>query len=200
MMESSVFSLSKILNASGRLDTSTRIMMEKDKRKPIMEKRNKSIKELFIIVGLSMIAGLSINYFSPNGISYIGSWDSASGVITAKTKNDAVVREREIMDVKTVKQIFDTGKAVFIDARPYKEYKKGHIKGAISFPAAQFDERIETFLLNYPPSISIVTYCSGRECRDSHELAQMLIDSGFSETRVFIDGYPLWEKERYPVE
>ncbi|MBW1899181.1 MAG: rhodanese-like domain-containing protein [Deltaproteobacteria bacterium] len=165
-----------------------------------MEKRNKMIKELSVIVGLSVMAGLLINYFSPNGISYIGSWDTASGVITAKAKNDAVVREREIMDVKTVKQIFDAGKTVFIDARSYKEYEKGHIKGGISFPAAQFDERIEAFLLNYSPSISIVTYCSGRECRDSHELAQMLIDSGFSETRVFIDGYPLWEKEGYPIE
>jgi rhodanese-related sulfurtransferase len=174
--------------------------MEKDKKKSIMGKRNTILKELSVIIGLSVIAGLSVNYFSPNGISYIGSWDTASGVITAKSKNDAVVREREIMDVKTVKQIFDTGKAVFLDARPYTEYEKGHIKGAISFPAAQFDERIETFLLNYPPSISIVTYCSGRECRDSHELAQMLIDTGFSETRVFVDGYPLWEKEGYPVE
>jgi len=174
--------------------------MEKDRRKPIMERQNKIIKEVSIITGLSIMAGFLINYFSPNGISYIGSWDTASGVITAKAKNDAVVREREIMDVKTVKQIFDTGKAVFIDARPCKEYENGHIKGAISFPAAQFDERIEIFLSNYPPSISIVTYCSGRECRDSHELAQMLIDSGFSETRVFIDGYPTWKKEGYPIE
>jgi len=165
-----------------------------------MEKRNKIIKELSVIIGLSVIAGFSINYFSPNGISYIGSWNTASGVITANAKNDAVVREREIMDVKDIKKIFDAGKAVFVDARSYNEYKNGHIKGAISFPAAQFDERIEAFLLDYPSSISIVTYCSGRECRDSHELAQMLIDSGFSKTRVFTDGYPLWEKGGYPVE
>jgi len=165
-----------------------------------MKKRKYVIKELPVIVGLSVIAGVAINYFSPNGISYIGSWDTASGVITAKAKNDAVVREREIMDIRIIKQIFDIGKAVFVDARPYAEYEKGHIRGAISFPPTRFDEQIEAFISAYPPSTSIVTYCSGRECRDSHELAQMLIDSGFSETKVFVDGYPSWEKEGYPIE
>ncbi len=165
-----------------------------------MEKQNKMLKELSVILGLSIIAGFSMNHFSPNGISYIGSWDTASGVITANAKNDAVVREREIMDVKTVKQLFDAGRTLFVDARPYTEYEKGHIKGAVSFPTSKFNERIEDFLSDYPPSIPIVTYCSGRECRDSHELAQLLIDTGFSETRVFIDGYPMWEKEGYPIE
>jgi len=135
---------------------------EKDQKRPVMKKRNKAVKELSIIVGLSLAAGLIMNYFSPNGISYIGSWDTESGVVTAKAKNDAVVREREITDTEIVKQIFDAGKTLFVDARPYADYEKSHIRGAISLPPTQFNERINAFIADYPPSIFIITYCSGR--------------------------------------
>ena len=52
----------------------------------------------------------------------------------------------------------------------------------------------------YPLEQPIVTYCSGRTCEDSHQLAWLLIDVGFSEVRIFIDGFPGWQAEGYPIE
>ena len=46
----------------------------------------------------------------------------------------------------------------------------------------------------------MITYCSGRTCEDSHNLARLLSEVGFTDVRVFIDGFPGWEAEGYPVE
>jgi rhodanese-related sulfurtransferase len=87
-----------------------------------------------------------------------------------------------------------------VDARTKEAYQDGRIKGAVSLPFYEFDDLIEGFTTKFPAFSKMVTYCSGRECEDSHELAQLLIDEGYEDVRVFIDGYPAWEKNGYPVE
>jgi rhodanese-related sulfurtransferase len=160
----------------------------------------KVIKEAFIISLISIVCGLLVNHFSPAGIALTGSWNTKKGVISANEKNDVVVHEREIQNVDIVKKIFDQGNTLFLDARTSEQYGEGHIHGSISLPVKQFDEWIGTLFEKYPPSTPIITYCSGRECRDSHELAQLLQDAGYENVKVFSDGYPAWEKKEYPIE
>jgi rhodanese-related sulfurtransferase len=153
-----------------------------------------------ILLGSAVIAAFAVNYFSPTGISLVGQWDESKGVITANAKDDAVVVDLEIDDVRIAKQIYDSGKAVFVDARSREDYEDGHIKGAVSLPVGQFDESINTFRGQYSTYSSIVTYCSGRTCEDSHRLAHLLFDEGYTNVTVMIDGYPGWESEGYPIE
>jgi len=87
-----------------------------------------------------------------------------------------------------------------VDARTRDNYDNGHIPGAVSLPVGQFDALIDTFLDQHDIEQPIVTYCSGRTCEDSHNLAQLLTDFGYADVKVFIDGYPGWEAEGYPVE
>ena len=155
---------------------------------------------IVILLGSAVIAAFTVNYFSPTGISLVGQWDESKGVITANAKDDAVVLDLEIDDVKIAKQIYDSGKAVFIDARSRENYEDGHIKGALSLPVGQFDESIDAFHDQYSTSSSIVTYCSGRTCEDSRRLADLLFDEGYTNVTVMIDGYPGWESEGYPIE
>jgi len=157
-------------------------------------------KELIIILGFAVIAAFTVNYFSPNGIALLGQWDTSQGVITAKPKNDPVAESFEIKDPNTAKEIYDTGKAVFVDARSYEAFIDGHIEDAVSIPANQFFEFIDHFKTKYPSTIPVITYCSGRECNDSHELAQYLIGEGYANVKVFIDGYQGWKRKGYPVE
>ena len=156
-------------------------------------------KELIILLGFAVIAAFTVNYFSPNGIALFGQWDTSQGVITAKPTKDPFADGFEIKDANTAKEIYDTGKAVFIDARSYEAFIDGHIKDAISIPTRQFINFIDHFKTKYPVNTPIITYCSGRECNDSHELAQYLIGEGYENVRVFIDGYPEWERKGYPV-
>jgi rhodanese-related sulfurtransferase len=67
-------------------------------------------------------------------------------------------------------------------------------------PVNEFDARIGKFIEMYPFTEFIVTYCSGRECDDSHKLAQKLFEVGYTNISVFIDGYPGWKTAGYPVE
>ena len=160
----------------------------------------KLAEEIIILLGVAIVAALVVNFFSPKRIALIGQWDKAQGVVTAKAKDDVVVEDREIKDVKRAKQIFDSGKAVFVDARSDEDYESGHIPGAVSLPAGRFDQLIDDFIDQHSLDQPVVTYCSGRTCEDSHKLAQLFSDVGFKDVKVFIDGYPGWEKEGYPVE
>ncbi len=160
----------------------------------------KIIKEAFIVSVISIACGLLVNHFSPAGIALTGSWDIKKGVISANEKNDVVVHEREIRNVDSVKKIYDQGNTLFLDARTSEQHGEGHIHGSISLPVRQFDELIETIFIKYPPSTPMITYCTGRECRDSHELAQLLYDAGYENVKVFSDGYPAWKEKGYPIE
>ena len=161
----------------------------------------KILPGIFIILSLSLFSGFVVNFFSPRGIALFGDWDTSKGVISARSKQDRPVqRDSEIHDVRIVKKIFDEGQTVFVDARSREDYAEGHIKGSISFPLNQFDEKIELFFEKYPFSTEFMTYCSGRECYDSHTLAQYLLEEGYPNVKVFIDGYPGWEQEGYEIE
>lgn len=160
----------------------------------------KRVIEGLSIVLFSTAIALAYNYFSPKGIALIGDWDTSKGVISAGGKNSSVVHEIEIDNVTAVKEAFDSRQVLFVDARPVDLFHEGHIEGAVSLPIASFDDLIEHFYEAYPFDTHIVTYCSGRECPDSHELAQFLIQIGYTHVQVFIDGYPAWVERGFPVE
>jgi len=165
-----------------------------------MEFNLKTFKECVQIVIVSGVCALLFNTFSSEGIALVGQWDTARGVISAVSKQNPVVHDLEIGDIHIAKELFDGEHAVFVDARPWGTYIEGHIQGSEVLPMDSVEERIELFLTKYPFSTHLVTYCSGRECEDSHLLAQLLMDIGYSNVSVFIDGYPLWEISGYPVE
>lgn len=160
----------------------------------------KRIVECLLIVFFSTLFAMTYNHFSPNGIALIGEWNTDKGVVSAGAKNKPVIHEIEIGDILAVKGIFDDGGTIFLDARSEDAFNEGHITGATSFPVFMFEEKIESFYQTTPPSTPVITYCSGRECQDSHELAQLLMDIGYSEVHVFIDGYPAWLDMGFPVE
>jgi rhodanese-related sulfurtransferase len=157
-------------------------------------------KETIIFTAIAITAAFTVNFFSPSGIALFGQWDQTTGVVTAKAKNHWVNDDLEIETAARAKKIYDSGQAVFIDARTREDFQDGHIKGARSLPVGEFEAHIDTFVKQNPPETTIVTYCSGRNCMDSHDLAQLLHRHGFTQVFVFIDGYPAWDREGYPVE
>jgi len=160
----------------------------------------KTVQEISIILGVSIVTALAFNYFYPAGIALVGQWDTSQGVVTARTKNDIVIDDIEIGTVDRARKLYDSGQYIFVDARSPEDYEEGHIKGAVSLPVGQFDEKIAAFEERYPPQASIITYCSGRTCLDSHHLAEFLLEFGYDHVTVFIDGFPGWEAEGHPIE
>lgn len=165
-----------------------------------IEKNMRTTKELGILLSISVVAAILVNNFSPVGIALVGQWETSHGTVTAKAKNDVVYDDLEIGDATIAKRLYDSGNALFVDARSREDYEYGHIKGAISLPVKEFDAFIDGFLEFYSLDRPIITYCSGRTCEDSHHLAQLLIYRGYENVSVFIDGFPGWEAEGYPIE
>ena len=160
----------------------------------------KTAKEMIILLGASVALALMVNFISPRGIALIGQWDTAKGVITADPQLAEERKLEEIDSVTWAKEIYDKGHVLFVDARSQNNYEQGHIAGAVSLPIGQFDEMIESFLSKHALDQPMVTYCSGRTCEDSHNLARLLSEAGFTDVRIFIDGFPGWEAEGYQVE
>lgn len=158
------------------------------------------VKEVALILGLATAVALSVNYFSPAGIALVGQWDTTEGVVTARAKDEPVIGDLEIETVALARKLFNTGEYVFVDARSAEDYQEGHIRGAVSLPVGQVDAKLAEFLQQYPPETAIITYCSGRTCQDSHHLAEVLMEMGYDNINVFIDGFPGWETEGHPVE
>ncbi len=160
----------------------------------------KILRDILLIVVLSVVVGFMVNTFSPKGIALVGEWDPSKGVISAKAKDQPVSRDIEINSVQEAYAIFKEKSAVFVDAREESLFNEGHIQGAVSLFSYDYGRLFPDFMAKYPPDQPIVTYCSGRECEDSHTLARYLKEDGYTHVRVFVDGYPAWAKEGHPVE
>ena len=98
-----------------------------------------------------------------------------------------------------LKQMTESLPTVIIDTRSPEAFAAGHIPGAVSLPLGDFDAMVEAFAAKIPPQQPIITYCSGRLCQDSHTVAQLLMERGFENVLVYIDGFPGWIENGYPV-
>ena len=89
---------------------------------------------------------------------------------------------------------------MLIDARPYKpKYIKGHIPGAISIPDSQFDKMTDK--LPADKDSLLIFYCGGLKCKLSHKSAMKAEKLGYTNVKVFAEGYPVWmaDKAHYPA-
>jgi hypothetical protein len=100
----------------------------------------KTIKEIIILMGVSVALALVVNTLSPRGIALIGQWNIAEGVITASPAGDSAGQPEEIDSVALAKYIFDKHEVLFVDARSQNDYENGHIPGAVSLPVGQFED------------------------------------------------------------
>ena len=87
---------------------------------------------------------------------------------------------------------------ILIDTRDtVRRYDVGHIPGAINLPAKQFDE-LAPSLLPADKNKLILFYCDGIECKLSHMAADDAEDLGYTNIRVYAEGFPDWFKRGNP--
>lgn len=98
-----------------------------------------------------------------------------------------------------VKELFDTGEAVIIDARDRETFRKGHIRGAVSLPLGDSDGLIPPFAERTPKDKLLVVYCGGYDCHDSKLLGEKLLGAGFGQVFVYEGGFPEWQDAGHPV-
>ncbi len=87
------------------------------------------------------------------------------------------------------------GLVTLIDVRPEREFRLGHIPGALNIPLAELEHRLETLSADH----EVVAYCRGPYCVFSYEAVARLRERGFQARRLE-DGFPEWRAAALPVE
>ena len=141
-----------------------------------------------IISILSAGLGISVNLLSPNGVPLFGP-------VPIK-----MIPGVEIIEGEGAWKIFQDKTAVFIDARSEEEYEKGHVPGAMLVNVDNFEEKISALTAILPYDTMMISYCSGRGCESSLEVAGLLKDAGYTRVNVFYGGWQYWQKADYPRE
>lgn len=87
----------------------------------------------------------------------------------------------------------DLTKSSIIDVRYAGDYRRSHIKGAISIPYYKLDK------IDLPKERPIVTYCSGIGCALGMDTAAKLKEMGYTNVRYLLGGISEWDLKGYPI-
>jgi len=100
------------------------------------------------------------------------------------------------VSVSDAKGMLDKGEGVFLDCREPKEFKMGHIPGAVNIPRGLMEWKVSKKIPD--KNAKIVVYCmvGGRGCLSACTLCRM----GYKNVVNIAGGWQAWEKAGYPVE
>jgi rhodanese-related sulfurtransferase len=144
------------------------------------------IWHILVILLLSIISGLVYNSWGENNVSLI--------------YNPPQYIPGKHLSLDQTYQIYREGRALFLDTRYKEEFQKGHIKNAINLPIKSSMDEIMAFIENITKEEIIITYCSDPHCNYSRRMAGFLVNQGFQNVYVFIDGFNAWRANKLPME
>jgi len=159
----------------------------------LKQKCLQAIWQCSALIVLASLLAFSINYLRNDRLQLFGNWSPETRLIGPSGK-------RLDISLPEAKKLFFQQPVVFIDARPQDDYEKGHIKGALGLPWNEVDRNFMRMTEDISPDTLIITYCDGETCELSHNLAIFLLDMGFSNTRILINGWTLWKEAGLPME
>jgi rhodanese-related sulfurtransferase len=151
------------------------------------------LRETIFILILSLCAGLGFNLLRPERLPLVADW-------TIEGRLKARFGEKAVISLEEAKQVFFSKKAVFLDARPPRDYREGHIQGARNLPIEAFDKHFDKATRDLPQESLIITYCDGETCTESNNLTKMLKDMGYENVRILVNGWSLWRNHHLPLD
>ncbi len=165
------------------------------------EKTSKTLEQLLMqsvwqcaaIFTLAIFLGISINQFRNNRLPLFEDWSMEARLMSPSG-------ERLDISLVEAKNLYLKKSAIFIDARPTDDYEKGHIRSARSLPWHEVDQRFMEVTKDISVNTPIITYCDGKTCRLSHDLANFLLDMGFTDVRILVNGWTKWQNAGLPVD
>lgn len=119
----------------------------------------------------------------------------ASPPTTRPTSSRPQPAEVTSISFESLFQLHQRNRALIFDSRLPIIHRLGHISGSINLPLNRAEERIRELEPKLKSALlegmTIVTYCSGPDCPDSHKLAKHFAARGYP-TSVFIGGWQEW--------
>jgi 3-mercaptopyruvate sulfurtransferase SseA len=163
-------------------------------------------KQASFILIASAVIGLGLNLVRADRIPYVGQWrdvQTGEGPITPPASEPG---DPPFVTIDGVQVDFNSGSALFIDAREPEEFECGTIPGSVSIPFEYLPET-EDLTLYFDSTLGspshdqrIVVFCSGDECDLSVHLARNMQAVGYSNLAIFFGGSREWERFGLPME
>jgi rhodanese-related sulfurtransferase len=144
------------------------------------------------LVFLAAILGVVTNQWRDERLPVMGDW-SGGAHFKDRSGNSLIISLEESL------RLYQSGEALFLDARPESQYAEGHIKGAVNLPWQDLDRYFMEVIDSLDGPEAIITYCDGEACDLSHELALFLNEMGFENAHVLVNGWSLWIEAGLPT-
>ena len=152
----------------------------------------RTVFEAISILVAALTLALVVNGLRPGGIRVVRGPEHA--VLRPEGSGAAM-----IVSFKEAVEKFDSGDAVFIDARLPEAYAAGHPGGAVNLPVVEFKVRAAAFLEQFEPDTELIAYCVEPQCPLARELAERLQEIGFANVSYLIDGWDQWQNADLPI-
>ena len=142
-------------------------------------------RHLILIIALMISTAFAFN------ASLALAKDMTAKDLVAEAKKNTVS-----ISVSDAKAIFDKGGVTFLDCREPKEYKSGHIPGAVNIPRGLLEFKIGSKIAD--KNAQVIMYCKsgGRGCLACESIGKM----GYKNVKNMDGGWKAWAKAGYPVE
>jgi rhodanese-related sulfurtransferase len=144
--------------------------------------------EALLLIIAAIVLGLAYTFATHQGL-----------FVDAQPVQSPAISPLEMISLAQAKELFESQHALFIDARHEFDYDQGHIRGAINVALKKFDAHLAR-LNKIPKNTLLITYCDGAECNSSIELSVKLMESGFTNVKVFFGGWQEWNSAKLPIE
>jgi rhodanese-related sulfurtransferase len=146
-----------------------------------------------VIVLVAIAVGLLVNQVRPARLALVADWSPKTRLTTGAGISLEVPLE-------AAEALFFARMALFLDARSPELYAEGHIQGAVNLPWDAFEATFPQVMAGVPHDTTVVTYCDGETCGLSKDLAFALLQQGYFNVRVLVNGWTLWQQSNLPVE
>ena len=138
-----------------------------------------ALRQALIVVLVGAAVGLAANGLSPRRIPVL-------------TPPKAPPHAADVVTLQDAQALWNSGTALFLDARAPADYQAGHIAGALSLPIDDFDDYYLKVQPLLTPDAAIVAYCDGMDCDLSHRLMDRLREFGFHNVKLLVNGWTAW--------
>jgi rhodanese-related sulfurtransferase len=159
----------------------------------------KNVLWLVVLVGVGVGSGVLANKVGENNTRF----KFPAHIPWEQKWTNRVLEEAEalginIFDTAQTAAALESGEMWIVDGRKLSLYDQGHIPTAISLPVNDF----EAEFINFPglPEEPIVVYCSGANCDESLLLCKKLLEQGFTQLTIYVDGFGEWKKQNLEIE
>lgn len=164
-----------------------------------------ALRQLIIILMLSVIFGLGVNLVSPNAIPYVGEWRELSKGDGPVIPPEAAEGDPSFIGIDVAHVEFTGGDVIFVDSRDPSEFECGTIPGSVNIPFEMLPEGdlepyFDSAFGGAPKDTRIITFCSGEECDLSLHLARNLQYVGYDNVMIFFGGSREWENNDLVME